>query len=59
MRTAWVCGSSRRHDGDLIVTERNPLADIAILEDVLLVVNNGRVSVTRGDWFERQRLIPE
>jgi imidazolonepropionase-like amidohydrolase len=39
-------------DGDLIVTERNPLENIAVFNDVLLVVNNGRVSVTRGDWFE-------
>ena len=39
-------------DADLIVTERNPLEDIATFDDVLLVVNNGRVSMSKGDWFE-------
>ncbi len=34
-------------DADLIVVERNPLEDIRTLEDVLLVVNNGRVVVNR------------
>lgn len=35
---------------DLIVLERNPLDDIGVLMDVLLVVNDGVVSVQRGDW---------
>ena len=39
-------------DGDLVVTERNPLEDIRALQDPLLVVSDGRVAVTRGDWFE-------
>ena len=31
------------YEADLIVVERNPLADIANLQDVLLIVNNGRI----------------
>ncbi len=37
-------------DADLIVVERNPLEDIRTLEDVLLVVNNGKVVVNRLTW---------
>ena len=37
-------------EADLIVIERNPLAEIGSLEDVLLVVNNGRVVVNRLGW---------
>jgi imidazolonepropionase-like amidohydrolase len=39
-------------EADLVVTERNPLEEIGALQDILLVVNNGIVSHTRGDWFE-------
>jgi imidazolonepropionase-like amidohydrolase len=39
-------------DADFVVTERNPLDDVSVMHDVLLVVNNGTVSVARGDWFE-------
>jgi imidazolonepropionase-like amidohydrolase len=37
-------------DADLIVLERNPLEDIGIVQDVLMVVNDGKVIVQRGDW---------
>lgn len=39
-------------EADLVVTERNPLEDIAVFDDVLMVMNNGRVSMTKGDAFE-------
>jgi imidazolonepropionase-like amidohydrolase len=39
-------------DADLIVTERNPLENVSVMHDVLLVVNNGRVSLAKGDQFE-------
>lgn len=42
-------------DADMVVTERNPLQDIAVFDDVLMVVNNGRVSMTKGDWFAGAR----
>lgn len=38
------------YEADLVVVERNPLEEIATLEDVLLVVSDGRVEVRRGDW---------
>jgi imidazolonepropionase-like amidohydrolase len=34
-------------EADLIVVESNPLDDVRALQDVLLVVSNGRVAVTR------------
>jgi imidazolonepropionase-like amidohydrolase len=34
-------------EADLIVVERDPLADIVNLQDVLVVVNNGRVAMNR------------
>jgi len=37
-------------EADLIVLERNPLEDIGVMQDVLMVVNNGKVIVQRGDW---------
>lgn len=37
-------------EADLIVVERDPLADIRNLQDVLLVVNNGKVAVNRLGW---------
>ncbi len=37
-------------DADLIVVERNPLEDMRAMEDVLLVVNNGKVVVNRLTW---------
>jgi imidazolonepropionase-like amidohydrolase len=36
---------------DLIVLERDPLADIGAVQDVLMVVSDGRVVVRRGDWI--------
>ncbi len=37
-------------DADLIAVERNPLEDIRTVQDVLLVVNNGKVVVNRLGW---------
>jgi imidazolonepropionase-like amidohydrolase len=39
-------------DADFIVLERDPLADIGTVQDVLMVVSDGRVVVQRGDWPE-------
>ncbi len=41
-------------EADLIVTEHNPLEDISVIQDVLMVVNNGEVVVQRGDWPTRR-----
>lgn len=38
------------YDADLIVLEHNPLEDVGTLQDVLMVVSDGRVVVQRGDW---------
>ena len=37
-------------EGDLIVLERNPLQGIEVVQDVLMVVSDGKVIVQRGDW---------
>lgn len=37
-------------EADLIVLERNPLDDIDVMLDVLMVVSDGKVIVMRGDW---------
>ena len=37
-------------EADLIVLERNPLDDIGVVQDVLMVVSDGKVVVQRGDW---------
>ncbi len=37
-------------EADLIVLEHNPLEDIATVQDVLMVITDGRVAVRRGDW---------
>lgn len=34
-------------EADLIATERNPLTDVRALQDILLVVNNGRIALNR------------
>lgn len=34
-------------EADLIVIERNPLADISAIQDVIIVINNGKVVVNR------------
>jgi imidazolonepropionase-like amidohydrolase len=39
-------------EADLIVLERNPLENIAVVQDVLMVVSDGRIVVQRGDWPE-------
>ncbi len=38
------------YEADFIVVERNPLLDIGTVQDVLMVVRDGRVAVRRGDW---------
>lgn len=38
-------------EADLVVLERNPLEDIGAVQDPLMVVNDGRISVTRGDYW--------
>jgi imidazolonepropionase-like amidohydrolase len=37
-------------EADLIAIERDPLASIGALEDVLLVINNGKIVVNRLNW---------
>ncbi len=37
-------------EADLVVVERDPLSDIKNLQDIILVVNNGRVVVNRLGW---------
>ncbi len=37
-------------DGDLIVLERNPLDDIGVAQDVLMVVSDGKIVARHGDW---------
>jgi imidazolonepropionase-like amidohydrolase len=37
-------------EADFVVVERDPLSDIKNLQDILLVVNNGKVVVNRLDW---------
>jgi imidazolonepropionase-like amidohydrolase len=37
------------YEADLIVLERNPLEDIRAVQDVLMVINNGRVATRRVD----------
>ncbi len=36
-------------EADLVVLERNPLEDIRVLQDPLIVVNNGNIAVSRTD----------
>ena len=36
--------------GDLIVVERNPLDDVGTVQDVLMVVSDGKVVARKGDW---------
>lgn len=38
------------YEADLIILERNPLEDIGVVQDVLMVVSDGLVIVQRGDW---------
>jgi imidazolonepropionase-like amidohydrolase len=37
-------------EADLIVVERNPLDDVSTVQDVLMVVSDGRIAVRRVDW---------
>ena len=41
------------HEADLVAVDRNPLADIRHVADVLLVVNNGNVALNRLDVTPR------
>lgn len=41
-------------DADLIVLERNPLDDIGVVQDVLMVVSDGKVVARHGDWPEER-----
>jgi len=45
-------------EADLIVLERNPLEDIRAVQDVLMVVNNGKVVLTRGDYWPEMGRTP-
>jgi imidazolonepropionase-like amidohydrolase len=37
-------------EADLVAVERDPLSDVKNLQDILLVINNGKVVVNRLDW---------
>jgi imidazolonepropionase-like amidohydrolase len=37
-------------EADLVAVERDPLSDIKNLQDIILVVNNGKVVVNRLGW---------
>lgn len=37
-------------EADFIAIERDPLADISAIQDVIIVVNNGRIAVNRLGW---------
>jgi len=37
-------------EADLIAIERDPLASIGAIEDVLLVINNGKIVINRLNW---------
>jgi imidazolonepropionase-like amidohydrolase len=41
------------YEADLVAVSRNPLADIRHIGDVILVVNNGRVALSRLDVSPR------
>lgn len=41
-------------EADLIVLERNPLEDVRVLQDVLMVINNGSIAAQKGDWPARR-----
>jgi imidazolonepropionase-like amidohydrolase len=37
-------------EADFIAIERNPLEEITAIQDVIVVINNGRVAVNRLGW---------
>jgi imidazolonepropionase-like amidohydrolase len=41
-------------EADLIVLERNPLEDVRVLQDVLMVISNGAIVAQKGDWPARR-----
>ena len=45
-----TCSIKPGLEADLIAVERDPLADISNLQDVILVINNGKVVVNRLGW---------
>jgi imidazolonepropionase-like amidohydrolase len=48
LRISDRTGSIRKgYEADLIVVDRNPLDDVLYLQDVLLVVNDGKVVLDR------------
>lgn len=37
-------------EADLIAIERDPIADITGIQDVIIVINNGKIAVNRLGW---------
>jgi len=37
-------------EADFIAIERDPAADISAIQDVIVVINNGKISVNRFNW---------
>jgi imidazolonepropionase-like amidohydrolase len=37
-------------EADFIAIERDPLSDVTAIQDVIIVVNNGRIAVNRLGW---------
>ena len=37
-------------EADLISIERDPIADITAIQDVIIVINNGKIAVNRLGW---------
>lgn len=45
-------------EADLVIISQNPLTNIAALQDVLMVVNNGKVVINRFDTNTIQEIVP-
>ena len=37
-------------DADILVIERNPLENIGVIHDPLLIMNNGKIVLNRTEW---------
>lgn len=37
-------------EADFIAIERDPTADITAIQDVVMVINNGKIAVNRLGW---------
>jgi imidazolonepropionase-like amidohydrolase len=37
-------------EADFIAIERDPTADISAIQDVIIVINNGKIAVNRLSW---------